>query len=275
MSKRMKKWAAIASVGLAVMVLAALALPVAASEAVTTPVERWGGPGGGSTYLADALGISVDDLQAAEETAHEAAIQQAVDEGLITQAQADAILEHSGAFGFRGFRIPFVDMSGIDMDALLADALGVTTDELTAAREAAADATLAQAVEDGYITQEQADLMQARKALAEYLRDTGAYDAAVQQAVADGVITQEQADAILENSRGFFGGFDGMRGGRRGGMPGGEMPGGFNPGDMLQRFQQQGGMRGFDRFGGQSNDDSASPSGLFQRTAPAANGISL
>ncbi len=47
---------------------------------------------GGDTYLADALGITVADLQAAQTKANEAAIKQAVADGLITQAQADAML---------------------------------------------------------------------------------------------------------------------------------------------------------------------------------------
>ncbi|HID53892.1 MAG TPA: hypothetical protein EYP41_17875, partial [Anaerolineae bacterium] len=46
--------------------------------------------------LADALGISVEDLLAARETAKATLIQQAVDEGKLTQEQADAILSGEG-----------------------------------------------------------------------------------------------------------------------------------------------------------------------------------
>ncbi|GIV78434.1 MAG: hypothetical protein KatS3mg050_2828 [Litorilinea sp.] len=42
--------------------------------------------------LADALGVTLEELQAAVTQAQEAAVQQAVDDGLITQAQADRIL---------------------------------------------------------------------------------------------------------------------------------------------------------------------------------------
>ncbi len=44
------------------------------------------------TRLAEALGITVTELQAAEETAKTTAIQQAVEKGFITQAQADQML---------------------------------------------------------------------------------------------------------------------------------------------------------------------------------------
>ena len=69
-----------------------------------------GGFGRGIDYqqlLADALGIDVDKLQAAYETARTAAIEEAVDQGLITREQADEMLVWGNAkrgwFGFRGF----------------------------------------------------------------------------------------------------------------------------------------------------------------------------
>lgn len=128
--------------------------------------------------LADALGISVDDLAEAQTEAHAAAIEQAVEAGLLTQEQADQILE--GNFGFRGFGLfghhgfghhgfgPLGD-NEIDFDALLADALGISVEDLQAAREEAHAAAIAEMVEGGYLTQEQADLMAARQALKEYI----------------------------------------------------------------------------------------------------------
>ena len=64
-------------------------------------------PGGNdASYLAAALDISVEDLQAAQEAAADKAIDLAVEQGLITQAQADALrarsnnmLGHLGRFG--------------------------------------------------------------------------------------------------------------------------------------------------------------------------------
>lgn len=122
--------------------------------------------------LADALGVTVDDLQAAYQTARDAAIDKAVEEGLITQERADE-LKVWGGFGRRG-RLPKAGADNdIDENALLAGALGITVDELQAARETANQAAIDQAIAEGLITQEQADAMQARKTLMSYLdRDT-------------------------------------------------------------------------------------------------------
>ncbi len=239
--KHIKKWIAAAGVGLVLMTATVAALPAAAAETAAVQVQR-GGIGQSAEYLAQALDITVDELAAAQQTAQAAAIDQALAQGLITQAQADALKERGSRFG-RGFHGFFGgDASAIDMDALLADALGITTDELAAARAEAQDLALAAAVESGRITQEQADQLKARHALQTYLGEQGfgtelqaLYQRFVQQAVQAGVITQEQADTILSQPRSFHGmrGFGGMRG-----MPdmptpeaadpsGAGMPGGF------------------------------------------------
>ncbi len=126
--------------------------------------------------LADALGITVDELEAAHEAARDAAIDQALEVGLITQEQADNMKVWGALAGRKGFdifrfgRAPKAEAEhGIDENALLADALGITVEELEAAREAANEAAIAEAVAQGLITQEQADAMQARKALMSYL----------------------------------------------------------------------------------------------------------
>ncbi len=152
--------------------------------------------------LAAALNVSVEELEAAKAAAHSAAIDQAVAEGLITQEQADEIRargENSGRIGrFRS--------DTIDRDALLANVLGISVEQLATAEETAFTNGLNQAVAEGTITQEQAELKQAQRALKEYLSDsTGTYEETVQQAVQDGVITQEQADQILSSGRGFGG----------------------------------------------------------------------
>jgi len=131
-----------------------------------------GEPGESQEALANALGISVETLQAAQQEASDAAIQQALDEGLITQEQADAMILGGGGFRFgRGFggRAEFGPDSSIDRDALLAEALGISVDDLNAARQQAQSDLLAQAVADGKLTQEQADLILARQALQSYL----------------------------------------------------------------------------------------------------------
>jgi len=192
--------------------------------------------GGGEAYdqaLADALGISLEDLQAAYTDAQDAAIQQAVDEGLLTQEQADQLQSRDlpgghWMFGFRG--------GDIDMNALLADALGISVDDLQAAQKEAQQTLLDAAVANGDLTQEQVDLMQARSALQPYLANaySEAYQNAVQQALDDGAITQAQADALLAQSENGFEGhmempFGGGHGGRGfGGDHGGMRP--FNNG---------------------------------------------
>ena len=190
------------------------------------------------TYLAEALGISEDELQVAVEEAQAAVIDQALAEGLITQEQAEAMAD-------RGFRMPR-GMGGsdseIDFNAYLADALGISLEDLDQARETAQDAALQQALEDGTITEEQVALREAREAfrngmekdeilakalgisvdeletakeagvrVPELLEELGidpddfeanmsaAWEEAVLDAVADGTITQEQADLLLSD----------------------------------------------------------------------------
>ena len=73
--------------------------PAAPTTTTTVPAGRDGRLGdikGGGTYLAQALGITETDLQAAQTKAREAEIKQAVADGLITQAQADAMLNGTG-----------------------------------------------------------------------------------------------------------------------------------------------------------------------------------
>jgi len=202
----------------------------AADEAAALPAggfERGGR--GGMAYtdeeLATALGISVDELTAARTEAKTAALAQAVKDGLITQAQADEITANGNVFPFGGRWGGWLAGQGLDFDTYLADALGISTDELAAARAEALDAHLAALVADGSITQDQADLMKARQALA--ASDTfkadlqSAYESALAKAVADGTITQAQADLLLAERAdnagfGLRGGFGGMGGGKRG-----------------------------------------------------------
>jgi hypothetical protein len=204
------------------------------SQTPDLPGFGWGhhGPGGrpgavSGQELADALGITLEELQAAVEEARAAAIDQAVTDGLLTQEQADELL--ANGFGGRHWRF------GYNQDTFLADALGISVEELQAARLEVYEAQLAEMVAAGAITQEQADLALAQKTVQGYI-DTealqatlqAAYEDAVTQALADGVITQEQADQLLSNQAfgagvlpGFGRGFGGHHGFGRGG------PGGF------------------------------------------------
>jgi hypothetical protein len=189
--------------------------------------------------LATALGITLEKLQAGFKTANEAALKEAVTKGLLTQAQADQITTNGiASHPMREFGRPNATTS-VDYNTLLANALGITTDQLKAAQQKVDDARLAAAVTSGQMTQAQADLIKARQALAADSKfQSGlqsAIAASVKQAVTDGVITQAQADAILADQA--TAGFPGM-GGRDGfGGPGG--PGGRGghgrggPGDNL------------------------------------------
>lgn len=176
-------------------------------------VEYGKGPGGGITKedLANALGITVDELTAAQQTAKEAVLSQAVEKGLITQTQADNLKSKGSGFflGRKGWLLRSEDLAaaGIDYEAELAKALGITVEKLQAAYDQAFIAHVDQAVADGTITQDQADLMKGQRAL--YSDEKfqasmkSAYESAIAQAVQDGVITQAQADLILSNSTGM------------------------------------------------------------------------
>jgi hypothetical protein len=221
-----RKLALLAGIGLVAAAVAAggVLAPGAASAAssVVPPsgLEQRGGPGGVAvdTYLLEALGITQEQYTAATTKANEAAIQQALDRGVITQAQADA-LKRAGSRGL-GMLLRLTGSADVDQKALLAQALGITAEQLEAARVKAQEARLAQAVKDGRLTQEQADLMKARQALAKYVQEKGFYADAVAKAVQDGIITQAQADAILKATtgmRGFGFGLDFRERGGRGG----------------------------------------------------------
>jgi hypothetical protein len=136
--------------------------------------------------------------------------------------------------GFQPSKIDFGGMRGLghggkpgfgidfDHDAIIAEELGVTVEELQAARQAAQDAALEQAVTEGVITAEQAELIRAGRALREYIDQKllgelglepadfqsamqSAYEDAIQQAVEDGVITSSEAEQLQEKDFGARG----------------------------------------------------------------------
>lgn len=205
-------------------VLQAADNPTTTPAAPTLPGGRgWHGEES-SSALAEALGITVEELQAAQGAATAAAIDKAVEAGLLTEDQA-ATLKERGAGRFRD--MDHFGAGDVDTDALLADALGISVDELTAAREKVFTDSLAQAVADGTMTEEQAQLAQADRALREYLEPKlqAAYDQALKDAVKDGIVTQEQLDSLQASGHGMRGGFlggdFGMQGrGGHGGMRG-------------------------------------------------------
>jgi len=173
-----------------------------------------------SEDLANALGITVDELNTAKESAYSAALEQAVTQDLITQAQADQLATNGKAFPFGARWDNWLSQNGIDFDTFLADALGISVDELKTAYQTAFYTRIDQAVTNGNLTQEQADLMKGQYALSNdstfQSSMKSAYTQAINQAVSSGLITQAQADLILSNSSNMF-----MRGwGGRGGPHG-------------------------------------------------------
>ena len=262
---------------------------VSAAPAAIAGVTAPGGPRGGDfmgrdgdhgQYLADALGITVEDLQAAVDSAR------------------DAVQPEDGTTPDFGRGRGDHDAIRGEMDAALAEALGISVDELQAAQQEARDAALADAVANGDITQEQADLMRAGEAVKEYMdrealtaaaldmtveelqaaRDEGVTmadllaqqgldrttfadalqaeaDKALAQAVSDGVITQEQADQLAEMGGRFMDGGPGghgERGGRHGhGDEGGRPERGPDGQDQFQR-----GPRGGEDNGAPQDDTS-------------------
>ena len=169
----------------------------------------FGGPRGGGDrgeFLAEELGITVEELEAARQTAREKALQQALDDGRITQEQFDLIKAKEALKDY------------IDREAIMAEALGMSAEELEAAL---ADGTRMRDLLDELGL----DSATVREAMQE------AHAAAIQQAVEDNVITQEQADQLQDGPG--KGGFGGRRGGRGfGGQRGPQNQGsqGFGPG---------------------------------------------
>lgn len=228
--KRMKKQSKIILIVMAVLTFIGLsafsvAQQVSAQGGPDNEVARLGmGFDDHMQALADELGITPEDLQAAYLEANTAFIEAKVSAGEITQDEADELIEDLDDDN-RSFRMSRgMGPVGPEMlDTYLAEALGITVEQLTEARDNVFLAQINQAVTDGKITQEQADLMIARQSIQGYMAEarTTAYQNAIAQAVTDGKITQAQADLLLANigeGRGMgFGGGMGFSGGRRGG----------------------------------------------------------
>lgn len=124
------------------------------------------------TLLADALDITVEELQDARQQAWNNALQQAVDEGRITEEQAVVV---SAVRTIRQIVVP---------GELLADALGISVEEL---REARQDGSLRELLVDLDMS-----LSDVKEAILVVFEDT------VQRAVEDGLLTEEQADLLLD-----------------------------------------------------------------------------
>ncbi|WP_420632357.1 hypothetical protein [Candidatus Leptofilum sp.] len=167
--------------------------------------------------IAAELGITVDELEAARDAVMETMLAQLVEDGVITQEELDEMLAMQE---LRGLAQEI--FSRDDAQAIIAEALGLTVEELTAARE---DGTrLPDLAEEQGVDVE--TLMTAV---------SDARTAAIEAAVEDGTITQEQADILLSHEGPRFGGRahgHGGHGGPRGGGPRGGGNGNVNDSDL-------------------------------------------
>jgi hypothetical protein len=176
----------LAAVGLGLGTAIAVAATAGESPAVEVAdpgldVLGWPGHGLGlvdmQALLAEELGITVEELAAAQQAAREAAIQQLVDAGVLTEEQAELA---NAAANLR---------SHLDRHDLLAQALGMTPEALTEAR--LDGKTLAEILDDQGLS------------LSDYQENlANAREGALAQAVADGVITQDQLDQLQDRMPG-------------------------------------------------------------------------
>ena len=169
--------------------------------------------------------------------------------GLVERFRSGMQDHFGGPGGTRGMRGGEMNADRTEQNAVLAEALGMTEDELQAARDAGQTLTEIAEAQGVDLDTLQATLSADRL---EAMKTTLA------EKVAAGDITQEQADAMLEKMEsgdfpgrgGMMGGQDGSRDGMRG-HPGG-----------------RGGMRGVP---GNSTPDSTAPDGTNFQTMPSVD----
>ncbi len=179
MLKNKRIFTVLASAALAlVMGAAALFTPSATVQAQTL---AHGGPGGrgmgmmgfreSDTYLAQALNITSDELTAAKDAAWTQIVDQALADGLITEAQATSLKENSYDFHGRGHGLAgwLINEANVDFESALAAELNITADQLSAARETARELQVQAAVDAGEITADEASTMLAHMALRTYI----------------------------------------------------------------------------------------------------------
>lgn len=147
--------------------------------------------------LAEELGVDIAVVESAIESAKVDAINAAVEAGELTQEEADEIFAHMALR-----QLSHDIFSREDAAAVVAETLGLSVEELEAAKE---EGTLEDLISE--------DDHEAIRTAVQAAREE-----AVNQAVEDGTITQEQADELLEDGFGKCGGRGGP--GRRGGPRG-------------------------------------------------------
>jgi hypothetical protein len=176
---------------------------------------RGGFPGGAGgdrqAELAEALGITVEELEAAQQEARAARISQLVEDGVLTLDQANLMLAMDALKGT------------IDRGSIMADVLGLTVEEFELARENGSLRDLLSNITPAELQE----------------KSQAAFEEALQQAVDDSVITADQAELIRENmgEGSGIGGHRGFGGHARPGGFGGRGQGNFSaPADKQNTF---------------------------------------
>ncbi len=157
--------------------------------------------GGAYEDLAAALGITVDELTAAQEKAFTSAVDTALDAEYITATQSETLKAGDPKFTSLYRFLTAAEKDEFDRVVFLAEALGISESELESAVKTVEQAKIDALVEEGVITQEEADLRGAYLALQQSSTFTENYKQAMTEAinaeVEAGSITQAQADLLI------------------------------------------------------------------------------
>jgi polyhydroxyalkanoate synthesis regulator phasin len=172
--------------------------------------------------VAEALGISVEDYDAAVEKAQEQLVDEALAEGWLTEDQAEKMRKRmeqgldawGGGKGFMGPRRGLMGHGEGPLFGLIADELGISVQDLFAD------------LRDGKSYSDLLSKDQIAKITNDYLIQL---EENLNQAVADGKITENQANAMLEQAKERVP--EVLNGTWEGRFPGG-FPGGKRPGGM-------------------------------------------
>lgn len=186
-----KKWR-IGAVLLAVVILAGVVTGTA--FATSTPSNNSASNDLYQSFvskLAANIGVDQDKVTAALDATKQQMLGEAVQQGKITQAQADKIAANKG-FGLGGFGFGHDKKekdknfrgNGRNLDGI-ANALGMTTDQLKAEMQAGKKI-------DQIVTEHNMTLEQFRQKMLDLKK------AEISKAVADGKMTQDQADKMLQ-----------------------------------------------------------------------------
>ena len=213
----MMRWG-LAVVGLAAAgVIAVAAVGVGAgASAQTAPADETSRGERYRELLAEELGITVDELTAAQTSARDKVIDEALAAGDITEEQAEKLRSMEIGEGHLGFRLGWhaagrVHNAIVSVFETAADVVGLPVEDV---RERIAGGESLVAIADSQGIDEatlKSDLV-------------GALTDRINQAVADGDLDQEKADMLLENLDSMVdrainaeGPFDGLHDGPRGG----------------------------------------------------------